>query len=80
MHPTRRHGIKTGLYAQVRQYFIDNPDEELTYEAIMIKFDVTKRSAFRVVYALTELGMLEHVHVVRLRAGRHLRERQEEPA
>lgn len=76
--PTRKNGPHTGFYAKIRAHFVAHPDAELTYTDIMEEFGVTLRSARRVVYVLADLGILEHRHVIRLRAGRHLRERQQE--
>ena len=56
------------IYAKVKRYFDDNPEEELTYQILMDKFNITRRVAFKVVYQLADDGLLEHVHVIRLRA------------
>lgn len=56
-----------GLPARVRKFFEDNPDEELSYKAIMAKFGCTMWTARKCVYELAEAGYLESVHVIRRR-------------
>lgn len=59
--------FKPGLVKRVRQYYESAPEEELTYEAIVLKFGCTLGTARKVVYSLVEIGFLESVHVIRRR-------------
>jgi Fic family protein len=59
--------IKPGLVKRVRQFFENAPEEELTYEFIVIQFGCTLGTARKVVYSLVETGFLESVHVIRRR-------------
>lgn len=63
-------GRKTGLSKSVRQFFTANPDEELTYEQIEIKFGCDRSAAKMAVrYLMMFDDGLESVHVVRLKAN-----------
>lgn len=59
--------VRQNLVLRVRSYYLANPDEELTYQAIVTKFGCTLWTARRTVYVLIEQGFLESVHVVRKR-------------
>lgn len=59
--------VRPNLVVRVRTYYQSNPDEELTYQAIVAKFGCTLWTARRTVYVLIEQGFLESVHVVRKR-------------
>lgn len=59
---------KGSLAERIAAFFAANPDEELTHEDLAIKFDAAQ---FAVGYALAKLrarGLLESVHIVRLRS------------
>lgn len=53
---------------RVRQFFVDNPDEELTYEEMAAKFDTTINHCRELVKALKDEGLIESVHVIRNRS------------
>ena len=53
------------LTQRVRQFFAENPDEELTYEDMAAKFDVPVNYCREVVRALKTKGEIESVHVIR---------------
>jgi hypothetical protein len=48
------------------QFFLDHPDEELTYEIARAKFDCTRSSVEHAVLALREDRIIETVHVIRI--------------
>ncbi len=53
---------KTG---RIREFFLNNDDEELTYEDIVVKFNITKRELGRIVQSLVGQGICESVHLLR---------------
>jgi hypothetical protein len=57
-----------GLIYRVRAYFEANPDEELTYADIREKFSAGTRNAENSVAKLVRAGVVESVHVIRMRA------------
>lgn len=57
-----------GLYHRLRAFFLANPDEELSYDDIVVKFEATRHTAQMAVSRLNQTGLLESVHVIRLRA------------
>lgn len=59
------------LTDQLLNFFLNNPDEELTYEDIQAKFEVSPQVAYNMVTTLRRRGAdLESTTVVRLkRAG-----------
>lgn len=61
----------TRLTDQLLNFFLANPDEELTYEDIQAKFSVSSQVAYNMVTTLRRRGAdLESTTVVRLkRAG-----------
>lgn len=61
---------------KVREFFVNNPDEELTYALLMDKFDLTRSYAAEIVKILKDEGLIECVFVIRNR--NHGRQRQEE--
>lgn len=59
--------LRLGVVKRLQAYYKANPDEELSYHAITIKFSCTLWTARRAVYTLVEDGILESVHVIRTR-------------
>jgi hypothetical protein len=55
------------LKLRVKRFYADNPEEELTYPALMAKFSCSKWAARWIVRTLVEEGECESVHVIRLR-------------
>ena len=51
----------------VRQFFTDNPDEELTPPQVRAKFNLSQSQFYEVMKTLAAEGLLESVHVVRNR-------------
>jgi hypothetical protein len=50
------------------QFFAANPEEELTFDDLMVKFDCNRRTVYMAVYRLSRLdeeSALESIHVVR---------------
>lgn len=66
-----RAGMKQcdGVQRRLEEFFGANPQEELTYADIVVKFGGTYRSAHSAVARLQARGELESVHVIRLRAN-----------
>ncbi len=54
-----RHPNPDSLATRLRQFFIDNPDEELTYADIAIKFDVPQHSVATTIGRLRKQGRVE---------------------
>ena len=52
---------------RVRRFFVENADEELTYSLMMKKFDLNSNQVHSIVNKLRAKGLLESVHVIRLR-------------
>lgn len=52
----------------VRRFFLANPDEELTFEQLALKFGCTVWTARHAVRELKEAGLIESVHVIRNRS------------
>ena len=52
---------------QVWEYFVANPSEELQLRDIALKFDMGQRTVYEACRQLREAGMLECVHIVRLK-------------
>lgn len=66
----RKAWSKVGLSAELRRFFSDNPDEELTYSDIEIKFGCSPGSARSAVAHLRSVGEpIEAVHLIRRQAG-----------
>ncbi len=57
-----------GIRARVEAFFLANPDEELTFAQLFVKFDANEYTARQIVEQLCRSGQLESVHVIRLRA------------
>lgn len=57
-----------GLESRLRRFFTENPDEELTFALITVKFDVSIMHAREVVARMVAAEELESVHLVRARA------------
>lgn len=55
------------LKFRVKCFFRDNPDEELTPAAFRAKFGCTEATRRWLIVTLGEEGLLESVHVIRLR-------------
>ncbi len=55
------------LKGRVRRFYFDNPTEELTHNMLRQKFGISKWTAVWVLRELVEEGLLESVHVIRLR-------------
>lgn len=58
---------RPGIVKRLQAFYAANPDEELTFGAIMTKFGCSLWTARHAVYALVEIGDLESVHVIRRR-------------
>ena len=56
-----------GLKDRVKRFYADNPREELTHASLRAKFGLSKWTAVWVLRELVEEGVLESVHVIRLR-------------
>jgi hypothetical protein len=50
---------------RIREFFQNNPEEELDYEAMVAKFSITKQYAHEVVKQLKREGVVEAVYVIR---------------
>lgn len=61
---------KKSLTARIREFFEANPDEELTHQDILTKFECNPRTAETALAKLRMAGVLESVHVVRLKETR----------
>lgn len=53
------------LTGRMRRFFLDNRDEELTYELLAVKFECTVQEARTVIKTLREAGVVESLHVIR---------------
>lgn len=53
------------LATRIRQFFVDNPDEEMTYELLTAKFGAHHQTVRDAVRVLRDEGLLEALHVVR---------------
>ena len=53
------------LDKRMRQFFAENPAEELTYADAMVKFGCTRREVVKAVYRLRQYGRVESVHTIR---------------
>lgn len=62
-------GIRNGFGAKetLRRYFQANPDEELTWPDMLVKFERCRKTLTLALAELIEEGELESVHVIRLR-------------
>lgn len=56
------------LKLRVKRFFLDNPDEEVTPAEFRAKWSCTEATRRWLIVALAEEGLLESVHVIRLRA------------
>jgi DNA-binding IclR family transcriptional regulator len=54
--------------SRLLDYFARNPDEELSYAGVVAKFGISEKSARNIVPSLARQGLLESVHVIRLRS------------
>jgi hypothetical protein len=65
-----KHGVKhgDGVKARMAAFFRRNPDEELTFEQAILKFEANNNTMRQGVQELVREGLLESVHVVRLRS------------
>ncbi len=55
----------------LRQFFLANPDEELTIEDIMTKWSCTKRAAQEAVSVLAKTGECEPVTIIKAGKRKH---------
>lgn len=53
------------LTGRMRRFFLDNRDEEMTYEMLSVKFECSVVEARTVVKTLREAGVVESLHVIR---------------
>ncbi|WP_428414413.1 hypothetical protein [Methylibium sp.] len=58
-------GKPASLAARIRKFFLDNPDEEMTYELLTAKFGAHHQTVRDAVRVLRDEGLLEALHVVR---------------
>lgn len=56
-----------GLKERVKRFYADNPSEELTHTLLREKFSCSKWTAVWILRELIAEGVLESVHVIRLR-------------
>ena len=56
------------LENRIRQFFLNNPDEELSYIDMAVKFGCSRDSARNAVAELRKGGLLESLHIVRVPA------------
>jgi DNA-binding IscR family transcriptional regulator len=59
---------KRGVEYRLMAFFLENPDEELLLADVKEKFKCTPAHARKSVEALTSQGLVESVHIVRLKA------------
>ncbi len=52
---------------RIREFFKNNPDEELTKEDVEVKFGLTQRQAGSALDNLRDAGFLESHHLYRLK-------------
>lgn len=57
--------VAHSLLDRVRQFYIDNPTEELTHAQLATKFGCTLKQANYATQYLAGVGLLESVHIVR---------------
>jgi transcriptional regulator GlxA family with amidase domain len=65
--PRKREPYKHGLLGRLLAFYRANPGEELSFQDIAIKFDVCERVVQARVCDAVKAGLLERVHVVRLK-------------
>lgn len=53
---------------RIRAFFVANPDEELTFDQIAVKFDCTIEQARFAVRDVAKTVDIESVHIIRMRA------------
>ena len=53
---------------RAREFFLNNPDESLSYSDISVKFDITVDQAKNVVHELVRQGFAKVDHIVLVRA------------
>lgn len=56
------------LTARIRRFFVENPDEEMTYELLAAKYDAPIYTVRDIVKHLREAGIVESLHVIRNRS------------
>jgi hypothetical protein len=56
---------RNGSMARMRRFFEANPEEELTYEDVRAKFDLSDRTAYARVQEAIEEGWLRRETVIR---------------
>jgi hypothetical protein len=66
MKPGVKHG--DGVKARMARFFRTNPEEELTFEQAILKFSANNYTLRQGVQELVKEGLLESVHVVRLKS------------
>lgn len=57
----------TSTEARLRNFYETNRSEELTYSDIQVKFDCSQSSALNAVHRLKVAGLVETVHVIRVK-------------
>lgn len=62
MAARRRYGKRE----KVRQYFLRNPDEEITLDDLIVMFDMNRHTAWDTVKVLKQEGLIEQAHIYRL--------------
>lgn len=55
----------TSYVGRIRQFFQDNPDEELTHKDIAVKLDLPLSKVYTLVRVLDRDGICETVRVIR---------------
>lgn len=53
------------LTGRMRRFFLDNQDEEMTFELLAVKFDTPVDAVRATVRVLREEGTVESLHVIR---------------
>jgi hypothetical protein len=66
--PSKGQTLPGSTQDRFERFFAENPDEEMTYADICVKFDVTTLRARELVKTAKSRLAIESVHVVRLAA------------
>lgn len=56
------------IAARLAEFFVANPDEELNFDDIQLKFGCSQGGAYEAVRRLTDKDLIESVRVIRLRS------------
>ena len=66
-HSVGRNGaiLRNGLRWRIKQFFDDNPDEQLTHADALVKFGGGKKTLNEAISRLKSVGVVETIHVIR---------------